>query len=257
MKERLDLLLVDKRLVESRTKAQWLIRNGFTYVDGKIIKKPGKLVDNDSKIELTEKFPYVGRGGLKLEAALKSFSVSPNGKICLDIGASVGGFTDCLLKYNATKVYVIDTATNLLHPSLICKLEKVIKYLGVDARTFKTLPELVDLITIDITFASLKSVLPNIIHLLKKEGEIIALIKPVFETEFHDLKRFDNIVDPDVLIDLLVNLIGWCSNNRIYLKDIMKSPLPGKGGSIEFFVYFKLYSYTEIDYKSKIKKIVG
>ena len=256
MKERLDLLLVDKRLVESRTKAQWLIRQGFTYVDGKVIKKPGKLVDNNSKIELYKQFPYVGRGGLKLEAALKNFSVNPNGKVCLDIGASVGGFTDCLLKYNAAKVYVVDTATDLLHPSLICKPEKVIKYLGVDARTLKTLPELVDLVTIDITFASLKSVLPNIIYLLKREGEIITLIKPIFEMEFHDLKRFDIILDRDTLIELLVNLIEWCLSNRIYLKNIMKSPLPGKGGSVEFLAYFKLNEYTKIDYKSKIREIV-
>ncbi|MFX0009336.1 MAG: SAM-dependent methyltransferase, partial [Candidatus Hermodarchaeota archaeon] len=116
--------------------------------------------------------------------------------------------------------------------------------------------ELVDLITIDITFASLRSVLPNIIHLLKKKGEIIALIKPIFEMEFHDLERFEIILDPDVLIELLENLIEWCLNNRIYLKNIMKSPLLGKGGSVEFLAYFKLNENAKIDYMSKMKDII-
>ncbi|TES93878.1 MAG: TlyA family rRNA (cytidine-2'-O)-methyltransferase, partial [Promethearchaeota archaeon] len=120
MRERLDVILVERRLVESRTKAQWLIKSGFVFVNDMKILKSSKKVDNNSKIKLSRKYPYVGRGGLKLEAALKSFSVDVKGKICVDIGASIGGFTDCLLQNGALKVYTVDTATNLLHPSLTC-----------------------------------------------------------------------------------------------------------------------------------------
>ncbi|MFW9822937.1 MAG: SAM-dependent methyltransferase, partial [Candidatus Thorarchaeota archaeon] len=120
MKERIDILLVERRLVESRTKAQWLIRNGYVIVNGMEITKPGKKVDNSYEIQLTRKFPYVGRGGLKLEAALNKFSINVEDKICADIGASIGGFTDCLLQHGAKKVYAIDIATDRLHPSLIC-----------------------------------------------------------------------------------------------------------------------------------------
>ena len=256
MKERLDLILVDKRLVESRSKAQWLIREGLVLVDGIIIRKPGKLINNYSKIELSRKFPYVGRGGLKLEAALRSFFIKPKGLICVDIGASVGGFTDCLLKYDAKKVYVIDTATDLLHPSLNCKPEKVIKFLGIDARELKALPEMVDLVTIDITFTSLKSVLPNVLNFLRKEGEIIVLIKPVFETEFHNLNKLNIILDQDLLIKILEDLIEWCLNNRIYLKNLIKSPIPGKGGSIEFLAHLILNENPNINYKQRIRDII-
>ncbi len=121
MKERIDILLVERRLVESRTKAQWLIKNGYVLVNGKKVLKPGKRIYNSLKIKLEKSFPYVGRGGLKLEAALNSFSILVEGKTCVDIGASIGGFTDCLIKHGAFKVYAIDRATDLLHPSLRCE----------------------------------------------------------------------------------------------------------------------------------------
>ncbi|MFX1311699.1 MAG: SAM-dependent methyltransferase, partial [Promethearchaeota archaeon] len=110
MKERVDILLVERRLVESRAKAQWLIKNGYVSVNKKKITKPGKKIDNALEIHLKKAFPYVGRGGLKLEAALKEFSISVENKICADIGSSVGGFIDCLIKHGAKKVYAIDKA---------------------------------------------------------------------------------------------------------------------------------------------------
>ncbi|MHA1783194.1 MAG: SAM-dependent methyltransferase, partial [Promethearchaeota archaeon] len=159
MKERIDILLVERRLVESRTKAQWLIRNGHVLVNGIKINKPGKKVDNNCLIELKKQFPYVGIGGLKLEAALKSFSIDVKNKVCADIGASIGGFTDCLLKKGALKVYAVDTATDLLHPSLKCNETRVVKLLGIDARKLTSMDEEIDLVTIDITFTSLKNIL--------------------------------------------------------------------------------------------------
>lgn len=218
IKERLDLLVVERRLVESRTKAQWLIKNGFVYVNGIEIRKPGKRIDNSLRIELTKEFPYVGRGGLKLEAALKEFSVDINGKVCTDIGASVGGFTDCLLKHNALKVYAIDTALDLLHPSLRCDKMKnrVIPLLGVDARELKILKEKVDICTIDVTFTSLKAILPNVRRFLKNDGGIIALIKPLFETEFYKNNRFEIIQDSKVLKEIITELMDWCVNEDFF-----------------------------------------
>ncbi len=256
MKERLDLLVVERRLVESRSKAHWLIREGLVSVDGKIIIKPGKLIHNYSKIELIKEFPYVGRGGLKLEAALKNFTILPKDKVCVDIGASIGGFTDCLLKHGASRVYAIDSATGLLHPSLVCKPKKVIKLLGVDARNVNTLNEKIDIVTIDITFASLKSILPNVLNFLKKDGDIIVLIKPIFETDFHNLNKFKIITDPKLLIRILDDLFEWCIDNGIYLKNIMKSPIPGKGGSIEFLAHFKMEKLPNFKYENILKNIV-
>ncbi len=241
MKERLDILLVERRLVESRTKAQWLIKNGHVLVNDVEIRKPGKKIDNLREIILKKEFPYVGRGGLKLEVALKDFSISVKGKVCADIGASVGGFTDCLLKHGAAKVYAIDTAIDLLHPSLRCEKikQKVIPLLGVDARKLLKFEEKVDICTIDITFSSLKSVLPNLKNLIKLNGDIIVLVKPIFEIDFH-VDKFNIITDLKELERILIDLMEWCINNGFFPNGIIKSPLLGKGGSTEFLIHIKL-----------------
>ncbi|MFX1340188.1 MAG: TlyA family RNA methyltransferase [Promethearchaeota archaeon] len=259
MKERIDILLVERRLVESRTKAQWLIRNGYALVDGVEVLKPGKRVDNICQIQLKAQFPYVGKGGLKLEAALKEFSISVKEKVCADIGSSVGGFTDCLLKHGALRVYAIDTATDLLHPSLRCEKmkEQVIPLLGVDARLLKELDEKVDFCSIDVTFASLKEILPNIKNFIKPTGDIITLTKPIFEAKFKGVNNFQTIQDPQKLKQILLSLISWSINNEIFPCNIMKSPILGKGGSIEFLIHFKLEKESlEINFREKINLIV-
>ena len=240
MKERLDIVLVDRRLVESRTKAQWLIKSGFVFVNDTKILKTSKRVDINSKINLTKKYPYVGRGGLKLEAALKSFSVNVTGKICVDIGASVGGFTDCLLQHGALRVYTVDTATNLLHPSLTCKDDKIVEFFGVDARELTSLPEEIDITTVDVTFSSLRSVLPNVKSYLKQDGDIIVLVTPLFETNFHQEKKFKIIKDLTILKRILKEFIEWSKMNSLYPKGLIASPLLGKGGSIEFLVHIQI-----------------
>ena len=186
-----------------------MIKSGFVFVNDLKILKSSKRVDINSKIKLTKNYPYVGRGGLKLEAALKSFSVDVKGKICTDIGASVGGFTDCLLQHGALKVYTVDTATNILHPSLTCKDDKIVELFGVDARELTSLPEKVDIVTIDVTFSSLRSILPNIKSYLKQDGDIIVLVKPLFETNFHQEKNFKKINDLTLLRRILREFIGW------------------------------------------------
>ncbi|MFW9785958.1 MAG: TlyA family RNA methyltransferase [Candidatus Heimdallarchaeota archaeon] len=259
MKERIDVLLVLRKLVESRTKAQWLIRNGLVIVDGKVIKKPGKKIDDSLKILLINNYPYVGRGGLKLEGALKEFSVDVEGKVCMDIGASVGGFTDCLLKNGAERVYAIDKATNLLHPSLINKRmrKNVIPMLGTDARELININEDIDICTIDITFASLKTILPNIRRLLKKNGDIIALVKPIFETEFEGNRKFIIIQNAKQLSKILTGLTDWCIKNKFYIANLIKSPLLGKEGSIEFFIHLKMKDLgLKLDLNKIIKNVI-
>ena len=259
MKERIDVILVDRRLVESRTKAQWLITNGYVSVNGKKIIKPGKKVDNSLDITLEKEFPYVSRGGLKLEAALKYFSILVENKICIDIGASFGGFTDCLLKNGARKIYAIDKATGLLHPSLRCEKMKgkIIPMLGVDARNELNIIEEVDICTIDITFASLKTILPNVKKSVKFNGDIIALIKPIFELEFINIPKFKIIQDPQQLYQILIDLNQWCLMNQLFPYNIIKSPILGKEGSIEFFFHIKLEDLSSnIDFNRLIKKVI-
>jgi len=255
MKERLDILLVERRLVESRVKAQWLIKNGYVIVNENSIIKPGKRIDNSSSIRLTRKFPYVGRGGLKLEAALNSFSIVVNGKICADIGASVGGFTDCLLQNGAVKVYVVDTAKGLLHPSLKCKEENIVELLGVDARKLKELPTKVDIVTVDLTFSSLKSVLPNIKNYLKNDGDIIVLVKPLFETNFLKETSFKIISDLEILKRILVDLIEWTVKNSFFPIGIIVSPILGKGGSIEFLIHLRIDKDFNFNFEDIIEKV--
>jgi len=259
MKERLDIILVERRYVESRTKAQWLIENGLVYVNGKVVLKPGKKVENFHEILLVKDFPYVGRGGLKLEAALKDFSIEVKSKVCADIGANIGGFTDCLIKHGARRVYAIDTATDLLHPSLRCEKakNKVIPLLGVDARILNKLNESVDLVTVDVTFTTIRSILPNVKKYLKSEGDIIVLIKPLFETDFYDEPKLEVITDSKRLYEILMDLLEWCLSNGFFPYGILKSPLLGKGGSIEFFILLKTKnSEQNYNFQNKLTKLI-
>ncbi|MFX0106506.1 MAG: TlyA family RNA methyltransferase [Candidatus Hodarchaeota archaeon] len=259
MKERIDVLLVKRKMVDSRTKAQWLIKSGYVLVDKKQIMKPSKRIENTLEIEVTRNFPYVGRGGLKLESALKNFSISVKGKICVDIGASVGGFTDCLIKHGALRVYAIDTATNLLHPSLLREKmkEKVIPLLGIDARNLSPIEEKVDICTIDVTFSSLKAILPSVRRILKKDGDIIGLVKPVFETEFYTIRRLDIGQDPNKLFQILNDLIQWITDNQFYLYGIIKSHTLDKERSKEFLLHLRLkQNGLKLDFKKLIMNFI-
>jgi len=228
-------------------------------VENKKILKPSKKIDNSLIIKLVKAFPYVSRGGLKLENALNEFSISVKGKICADIGASVGGFTDCLIKHGALKVYAIDTALDLLHPSLRTEEmnKKIIPVLGLDARNLISIQEECDICTVDVTFASLREIIPNVKRILKKNGEIIALVKPIFETVFHNNKRFGIIKDPNHLFQILKDLIRWNIKNQIYPLKIVKSPILGKEGSIEFFIHLRFGEFRKnLDYNKLIKAIL-
>jgi 23S rRNA (cytidine1920-2'-O)/16S rRNA (cytidine1409-2'-O)-methyltransferase len=241
--------------VESRVKAQWLIKNGYVIVNDREIVKPGKRIENTSIITLKQKFPYVGRGGLKLEAALKKFSVNAKGKVCVDIGASVGGFTDCLLRNGAKRIYTVDTAHDLLHPSLKCKDDKIFELSRVDGRRLKSLPTKIDVVTVDVTFSSLKSILPNTKSYLNTNGDIIVLVKPLFETNFREDLRFKIITDELVLTRILKDLIDWNIKHSFFPKALIVSPLLGKGGSIEFFLHLKIDKDYNFDFEDILEKL--
>jgi 23S rRNA (cytidine1920-2'-O)/16S rRNA (cytidine1409-2'-O)-methyltransferase len=259
MKERIDILLVERRLTDSRMKAQWLIRNGYVSVNGVEIRKPGKKVDNSNEILLKKEFPYLGKGGIKLEAALKEFSISVVNKVCADIGASIGGFTDCLLKHGASRVYAIDTADDLLHPSLRCEKaqDKVFPMLGVDARDLKNLTEEVVICTVDVTFTSIRAILPNVRNYLNENGDIISLIKPLFETEFYDVNKFKIIKNSVELRQIIKKLMEWSVQNKFFPYGLIKSPLLGKGGSIEFFIHYRIdIKSSEFNYEKRTNAII-
>ena len=258
MKERLDIILAKRGLVESRTKAQWLIKNGFVLINEESINKPSKKVNENEKILIKQKFPYVGRGGIKLAAAIEEFSIDVREKTCLDLGASVGGFTDCLLQKGAKKVYAVDSAKELLHPSLVCKKNRVTLLEETDARKRFKLEELVDIIVIDITFASLKEILPNSRYYLKNNGDIIVLVKPLFEKEFEKKDKFKIIKSEEDLKKILVSLVNWALSNNIYPLNIMKSPLLGKGGSIEFLIHFRLNNnHLTVNFAEEIQLMIN
>jgi len=238
MKERLDKVIKSRRLIRSRSRAQRMIEAGRVKVDGHVITRPGHPIDPEAEIEILSFEQYVSRGGEKLEAALEQFRVCAKGKVCLDIGASTGGFTDCLLQNGAAKVYAIDVGHDQLHPNLR-RDDRVVAREGLNARYLEPqdVDEPIDLVVIDVSFISLRLVLPPLAELLAPEGEIVALVKPQFEVGAEKLPS-DGVVksatDRQVALDALKTFIAeetpWTVTNE------MRSPLEGAKGNVEFFV---------------------
>jgi len=236
MKKRLDVLLVEKGLVGSRERGKRLIMAGEVSVNGQVVDKPGTRVAVDAEIELKEAPPYVGRGGLKLEAALDAFDVVVEGMTAADIGASTGGFTDCLLQHGAKRVYAIDVG----YGQLAWKLRKdsrVVVMERVNARYLESLPKPIDLATVDVSFISLRLVLPAITKLLKPEGEIIALIKPQFEARPRQVGKGGVVRDPEVHRAVLSEFLQWALENGLAVKGLIPSPIKGAAGNVEFLVH--------------------
>ncbi|HHU17751.1 MAG TPA: TlyA family RNA methyltransferase [Clostridiales bacterium] len=257
MKERLDTLLVSRGLFPSREKAKSAIMAGIIYVDGQRVDKAGTGVKEDAEIFVKENTcPYVGRGGLKLEKALKSFQLDLNGVIAVDIGASTGGFTDCMLKNGAAKVYAIDVGYGQLDWSLrndprVVNMEKVnIRYLDKERITEK-----VDFISIDVSFISLKLVFPIAVDLLSQEGNIICLVKPQFEAGREQVGKKGVIKDKMVHIEVLEKVIQYGEDNGLYPQGIDFSPMTGAKGNIEYLLLLnKILNPT--DFKPLIEAVV-
>lgn len=238
-KERIDKILVDRNLVESREKAQALIMSGVVFANNQKVDKPGTKIPVDAQIFIKEKMPYVSRGGFKLEKGLKVFNIDVSEKVCLDIGASTGGFTDCLIQNGAKKVYAVDVGKNQLHEKLKND-ERVISIEGFNGRYLsdKEIPEKVDILVIDVSFISVTKILPNVCNLLKDDFKGIVLIKPQFELSKKEVK--DGIVrDKNLHFKAIKTVIESLNQACFCVKDIDFSPIKGPEGNIEFLAYIE------------------
>lgn len=236
-KERLDLLIVEQGLADSRQQAQRLIMAGQVVVDDQVIHKAGTRVPIAAQVRVTGSLPYASRGGFKLAAALESFGLDVSGWIVADVGASTGGFTDCLLQQGASRVYAIDVG----YGQLAWKLQQDPRVLVMDrtnARHLKQLPELVDLVTIDVSFISLKLILPAAMGWLRDGGQIVALIKPQFEAGREQVSKGGVVRDPAIHQAVLEDLVAWAESLDIGLMGLVRSPITGPAGNVEFLAHW-------------------
>ncbi len=241
MKERLDVLLVRRGLFPSRERAKAEIRAGHVLVDGLIELRPGRECPEDAGVAVAgEVLPYVSRGGRKLEKALDVFGIDPKGRICLDCGASTGGFTDCLLQRGAGKVYALDVGSSQLAPSLR-EDPRVVGMERFNARDLKPgdLPEQPSLVTVDVSFISLRLVLPAIGSVLSPEGEIVCLIKPQFEAGKARLGKRGVVRDRETQRQVLEELLDFFPALGLYPQALTWSPLLGPEGNVEFLCHLR------------------
>ena len=257
-KIRLDVLLVERGLAESRAKAQAMIMAGQVRVADQVTLKPATAISTDSVLTVDSGPRFVSRGGEKLDAALEAFGINVNGLVCADVGASTGGFTDCLLQRGALKVYAMDVGKGILHWKLR-KNPRVVVMEQTNARFVESLPEQIALATVDASFISLKILLPVVKRWFgffptlddtreegrKKEerGDIIALIKPQFEAGRKDVSRGDGVIrDPEIHRQVLLDVLGFAQGGDFAIRALIKSPLLGPKGNIEFLVWLSLAS---------------
>lgn len=239
-KKRLDLVLVEHQLVETRSLAQRLIMAGQVRINDQVVLKPSALVDPQSNITIETGPRFVSRGGEKLSAALEAFSISVKNLICADVGASTGGFTDCLLQNGAQRVYAIDVGTGILHWK-IRQDKRVIVMEATNARYLERLPEPISLVTVDASFISLKVLLPVIKGWLDENSSVIALIKPQFEAGRNLASRGEGVIrDPEVHRRVLQEIISFAQIQGYHLRGILRSPLLGAKGNIEFLTWLVL-----------------
>ena len=238
-KERLDVLLAERNLVQSRARAKTTIMAGLVLVDGNKIDKAGTMVKANADIRvLGNKIPYVSRGGLKLEKAINEFMVELDGKVTADIGASTGGFTDCMLQNGAVKVFAIDVGYGQLDWSLRTD-ERVINMERTNVRnvTPEDIGELIDLASIDVAFISLEKVLPAVKAMLKPAGEIVALIKPQFEAGREKVGKKGVVRDPKVHLEVIHNAVDMAREMNFVTRELTFSPVKGPEGNIEYLIW--------------------
>jgi 23S rRNA (cytidine1920-2'-O)/16S rRNA (cytidine1409-2'-O)-methyltransferase len=244
MKQRLDLLLVERGLVESRERAQRMIMAGGVHVDGRRMDKPGTRVTVEAEVVVQGSDRYVGRGGVKMEGALRGFGVSPEGWVCLDVGASTGGFTDCLLQHGAVRVYALDVG----HSQLDWKIRsdaRVIVQEGVNCRylTEAEVPELVDLLVADVSFISLTLVLPAAFGRVRPGGMGLVLVKPQFELRREEVGRGGVVRDAALQAAALERIREWVFlQPDLEWQGSIESPIRGGDGNLEFFAWIKKLS---------------
>lgn len=248
-KVRLDQLVFDLGLTESRERAKTTIMSGLVFVNGQRIDKPGTQVASDADIEVKgAAIPYVSRGGLKLEKALKVFDIAPVGMHCIDCGASTGGFTDVLLKNGAEKVYSVDVGYGQLAWSLrqderVVNMERTnIRYISSEQ-----IPEMLDLAVTDLSFISLKLVLPAICSLIKDGGELVCLIKPQFEAGREEVGKKGVVRDKAVHLAVIKSILEFAPSIGMSVQGLDFSPIKGPEGNIEYLCYMKKCDEPPID----------
>lgn len=250
-KTRLDILVVERGLSESRSLAQRLIMAGQVRVDGQIVFKPATAISNDSKLTVDSGPRFVSRGGEKLEAAFLAWTVDVTGCVCADVGSSTGGFTDCLLQHGAAKVYAIDVGKGILHWKMRSD-PRVVVMEGINARYVESLPEPVSLVTIDASFISLKVLLPVV-----KEwcGNIIALIKPQFEAGRKETAKGEGVIrDPDVHRRVLEEVLTFAQVNGFCVNGLIRSPVLGPKGNVEFLAWLNM---TEVHDAASLSEMIN
>jgi 23S rRNA (cytidine1920-2'-O)/16S rRNA (cytidine1409-2'-O)-methyltransferase len=234
-KQRLDVALVERKLAPSREKAQALILAGDVRVGGAVERRAGAPVAADAAIEVAQAPRFVSRGGDKLDHALERFGVDVAGLVCLDAGASTGGFTDCLLQRGAARVYAVDVGYGQLAQKLRDD-PRTVPMERTHARELASLPERPALATVDVSFISLTQVLPAVIALLTPAARVVALVKPQFEAGKDEVPRDGVVRDPLVQAGVIGRVAWWCVSNGLRVRGVVESPLTGPAGNREFFL---------------------
>ena len=238
-KERIDKLLLEKGIVQSRERAKALIMAGRVMVEGRIVDKPGTKVDSETLPQLRgEDHPYVSRGGVKLEGALRAFGIDPRKAVVMDVGASTGGFTDCVLQREARRVY----AVNVGYGELAWKLRSDPRVVNLERRNIRYLnrdevPEEMDLILVDTSFISIEKVLPHLLKFLAEGGAIIGLIKPQFEVGKGNVGKGGVVRDPALHKEVVDRISQFCGDLGLKVLGIVESSILGPKGNKEFFIY--------------------
>lgn len=259
MKKRIDILLVEKGLYETRQKAKYAIENECVYIENTLVNKVSKTYEENCNIEIRKKaLPFVSRGGLKLEKAIKAFSISIKNKICMDIGASTGGFTDCMLQNGAKKVFAVDVGHEQLDKTL--KQDKrVINLEGTNIKDVN-IEEFgkIEFISIDVSFISLTNVLDTAYKLLNDNGEIVILIKPQFEAGKEFINKNGVVKDKKVHEKVIEKVLLYATDLGFRINNIDYSPIKGPAGNIEYIVYMKkqLSKLDLFELRNKINNIV-
>lgn len=252
-KKRADVYLTETGIAGSREQARRLINEGKVLADGKPVGKPASLIDEHSHITVIEEPSYVSRGAFKLEKAIDSFGVDPEGKLAVDVGASTGGFTDLLLRRGAEKVVAIDVGYGQLAWPLR-QNPRVIVMERTNIRDVKPedLPALADLVTIDVSFISIGKIHGAVADLLKPDGEIIALIKPQFEAGRERVGKKGVVKDPEVHRDVIRRLWDFYEEHGMFIKGLTYSPIKGPEGNIEFLIYLSRTNSSALKNKDEV-----
>ena len=257
MKDRLDILLVKRGLAESREKAKAVIMSGIVYVDGQKEDKAGQTFADTANIEVRgSTLKYVSRGGLKLEKAMECFDVSVKDKVCMDIGASSGGFTDCMLQNGAKKVYAVDVG----HGQLVWKLRNDTRVVVMEKTNIRyvkpeDIGESIDFASIDVSFISLSKVLPAAYNLLGERGEIVALIKPQFEAGREKVGKKGVVREKSTHIEVIQNCFAYAKENGFFVRELEFSPVKGPEGNIEYL--YHLVKSGDVDSDIDIEAVVN